>query len=334
MEVLELAFKGMPMFRAFRTLFELSLFAVLVSACTGWDSAAPAAETEVVFDLPTSVVCRDITPESFAQANSDQRVFEARVEVSIRVKGDEQQIREMTIEFASPERRWQVSDYYPRTTLESEFAEPICVTKTHEKSRTFGATLSAGLPVPLGPVVATVTPGINGSKTGRDVVTETSKKIAPKKPVIVSGTLDQGHGVFFEWKPSTQDTWSGSRVHVIRFIAGDNWQADWAQLTCRADVATQGGMFKKSSEVREITRTVGLHRLGSRRAALAVERLSSAQSHYWKAMDAEHARQSKSLFGLPTRSGSKDMVNGRSADDWQTEMLEARRTLATLSGGK
>lgn len=224
------------MFRAIRTLFELGLFAGMLGACTGWDSAAPAAETEVAFDMPTSVSCRDVTPDSFAQANPDRRIFEARLEISTRISGDEGPIEEMSFELVSPDRRWAVYDYFPRTTVEAEFAEPICVTRTHENARTRGASLGVAVPTPIG----AVTPGVNGQIGKKDVVTETAKRIAPKKAVLVSGTLAEGHGVFFEWKPSTQHPWAGTRIHVIHFVAPATWQADWGQLVCRTKLADQG----------------------------------------------------------------------------------------------
>lgn len=314
------------MFRAIRTLIELGLFAGMLGACTGWDSAAPAAETDVVFDLPTSVACRDVTPEGFAQANPDRRVFEARLEISTRIVGDGASIEEMTFEFASPEQRWVVYDYFPRTLLEDEFAEPICVTKTHENARSRGASLGVAVPCPIG----AVTPGVNGQSGNKDVVTETAKRIAPKKTVLVSGTLDEGHGVFFEWKPSAQHPWVGTRIHVIRFVAPANWQADWGQLICRTKLADHG-MFRKSHDSRQANRTIALYRQGSRQGTMAAEQLSTAQSKYLRAIDPQQGRSTKTILGIRWKRGGSDEPT---AEDWREQMLDAQKALGELSGSR
>jgi len=315
------------MFRAIRTLIELSLFTAMLGARTGWESTAPAAETVVVFDLPTSVACRDITPEGFAQANPDRRVFEARLEISTRIAGEEAPIEELAFEFISPDGRWAVYDYFPRTTVEAEFAEPICVTKTHENARSRGASLGVAVPTPIGGV----TPGLNGQIGNKDVVTETAKRIAPKKAVLVSGTLDEGQGVFFEWKPSTQHPWAGTRVHVVHFVAPATWQADWGQLICRTKLADYG-IFRKSHDDRESIRTIALHRQGSRLGAQAAAQLSAAQSKYLRAIAPQGEsgeRAAKPFLGIRWKRAE---VDGLTSEGWHDRMLKAQQSLSTLSG--
>jgi hypothetical protein len=102
------------------------------------NSSSQAAETKVVFDVPDTIECRDVTPKDFVAAHPSLKVIEAKFRVSARiVDGSETDLVDFLYTLVSPGLRLKIQDYLPNTTLESTTADDrIEVTATSEDSDT------------------------------------------------------------------------------------------------------------------------------------------------------------------------------------------------------
>lgn len=205
----------------------LSLFVLLLP------TAADAGEPPVVqFDLPQQLVAHEVVEPD---APCLFRLIEITVPVSTRVAtGDVGKVREITVEIDGSCAGLRVHDFAPQTTLGSELAGDIQVTTTTEKAMSFDASLGGQSPIPVGDVVAHVTPSISAGNKNRTAETKTSSRLAPKRPIVVSGTLNESRGVFFQLRPSSQTTLEGQQQLSVVFRVPDDWSAGHLDVRCWA----------------------------------------------------------------------------------------------------
>lgn len=200
-----------------------------------WMSASVASAGEpptVQFDLPKELVAHQVLQASQPSA---ARLIEVTVPISARVlRGTAGGVDEITIEIDGAMSGLVVHDFAPQTTLGSEHAGEIQVTTTTEKSKTFEASLGGQSPIPIGDVVAQVTPSISGGTKGRTAETKTTSRLPPKRPVVVSGTINESHGAFFQLRPSSQTTLEGQHTMSVVFRVPDDWTAGQLEVRCWA----------------------------------------------------------------------------------------------------
>lgn len=194
---------------------------------------AHAGEPPVVlFDVPKRLVAHEVVEPA---APNPYRLVEITVPVSTRVaKGDVGKVQEITIEIDGGCAALVVHDFAPQTTLGSELADDIKVTTTTEKATSLDATLGGQSPIPIGDVVAHVTPSISAGNKNRTAETKTTSRLAPKRPIVVSGTISEGHGAFFQLRPSTQTTLEGQHQLSIVFRVPYDWTAGHLDVRCWA----------------------------------------------------------------------------------------------------
>ena len=119
----------------------LGLFAVCMAL-----TAAPAmAEApRVHFDLPYTIVCRDVTLPEFAAANPGQKLVEVKLAISsLLTAGEERDLTQYLIRVDSPEHKLAIVDYLPKTSHESRLAGPTTIQNTKENSTSLGINFSA-----------------------------------------------------------------------------------------------------------------------------------------------------------------------------------------------
>lgn len=218
-----------------RTFSARALFPAII-AIQVWASPIDAAAADPVlsFDFARALACRDVTPEEFSEAYPRERVIEATLRLSVYLEsGDIGQVQAIRVEIADKDARLRVHDFAPRTRLESEFAGDIEWTKTTESSHSLGASLGGELPC-IGGVTANLTPSINGGMGGKEIVTESQKRIAPKQVAVASGTMNEEHGVFFILRPSPTSTLEGVHELSVQFIVPADWRGDAVRVTVQA----------------------------------------------------------------------------------------------------
>ena len=196
-------------------------------------SSALAGEPPVVqFDLPKQLVAHHVVE---AVQPSAARLIEVTVPVSARIlKGNAGGVDEIAIEIDGRMSGLVVHDFAPQTTLGSEHAGDIQVTTTTEKARTFEASLGGQSPMPIGDVVAQVTPSLSGGSKDRTAETKTTSRLPPKRPIVVSGTINESHGAFFQLRPSSQTTLEGQHTLSVVFRVPDDWTAGQLEVRCWA----------------------------------------------------------------------------------------------------
>ncbi len=252
--------------------------AVAAWLCVVLLGMAGAEPLQVEFDSYPVVACRDVTPAGFSDLWPGEKVVEARIRVSLRVvAGSSEDLREVLFEIRSAERRLRIDQFEPQTRMDSDLLEPIQVTRRHEAHRSFGLGLGGSIAVPSSGVSAGIEPVANAGASRREVVTSTLKKRSSKRPIVISGTTHQGHGVFFKLRPSSQTSLEG--VHDLKCLlrVPAAWRGDWLLLACRAEGCWTRYFVKADGVCGQARYVLGLHAAGDDEARAAAERLARVQ---------------------------------------------------------
>jgi len=271
---------------------------VLSVCCGGMGCVTPfsGGATHVAFDTSYLVSCRDVTVQKPGEPPSSERIIEAQLPVSVRLlEGAETDVTELLIEVTSPERRIRFNDYLPKTHLESAISGKIKVENNVENSRMLG--LKGTLPLVYG---ATASEDLSANH--KNSVKETATKLPPKNAIIVSGTTQNEHGVFFKLKPSTQSTLEGTHQLTFRFGAPAEWRGDWLLLTCRANGKVVAYGATHVQECGRASAYLGLYLNTDASAKEAAEELAQVQEKIAKAdpIGTSHAVASVGVFSSVT----------------------------------
>lgn len=185
---------------------------------------------DVTFDVPNTLVCRDVTTEAFRQEHPGERLLRVEAPVSLLLyHGEASRIRDVVVEIDGAGAGLRVHDYAPRTELASELANPIEVKQTEGIDKTLGGSLGGKI---SGDVA--LLPTISGGVTKNETKTETRSRLAPKQAVVVSGTLNERRGVYFKLRKSSQSTLEGERTFSVTFIAPTDWPGGSLDVSCLA----------------------------------------------------------------------------------------------------
>jgi hypothetical protein len=205
------------------------IFSLVLVAMSFLAAFLPAAE----FDFPRVLECRDVTLAD--ESGSEHRAIEIVIPVSVRFRdGEIRHVEEIDVDFGAASEDLHVCSFCPATELTSDLADPIERTITTEKSHRVNGTLGGELPLVGGDLVAHLTPSLSGTLGNRETSTEKTSRLAPRRPIIVSGTKDHRRGVFFKIKRSSQTTLEGVHELTIVFEVPADWQSGSLQITCRA----------------------------------------------------------------------------------------------------
>jgi hypothetical protein len=211
----------------------LSLFAMSLMFGTN-DATARAAELKVDFDFARQVSYKDITPADRAKQYPDERLVCVKLPISVRFAGFASgEIENLDIEVDGSAADLRVDSFCPTTVLASD-AMTIESTTSTKNSRSLGGTLGGAIPVPVGAIVAQITPSVKADATKSDEATEKIRRLPPKQAVVVSGTFAEGHGVFFKFKQSSQTSFEGVHELEIKFVAPANWKGGSLRVSCVA----------------------------------------------------------------------------------------------------
>ena len=273
------------------------LLPLLLAACWGTTASvapqtAAAAPPEVSFDVTPSVGCRDVTTAEFAKANPDEKLVEARLEVSSLIRqGKEGDLLQYFYRFDSPRRTLRIVDCAPKTTLASDLAGNVTIEKKQETTNGLGVSATAPVqwPVKLG-----------GSG---DLATKTSDStryelVPPMSAVAASGTLDRGYSVYFKLKPSRSTSLEGAKPFTLVFRVPRSWRADYVHLFCTASSTAKGllGPLDERVVCERQKFVVALYAEGDASAKAAAERLVRAESELLNTISANRRELEKRFY--------------------------------------
>jgi hypothetical protein len=258
-------------------------------------SAAAAAHGEmpvVVFDLPLTVECRDVTPGRYEQSYR-KKIFEAVVRISPElVGGEEKDLKKLHYEI-STEQQMPILSYAPSSQVTSDVAGGTVAIQTDDHH---GQLLVHYMVTPaLGD--GNLTADLNSSKTQYTL-------LAPKQILVAAGTIERGCGVYYELKPSTQDTLQKQREFACLFEVPATWRADYITVKCNAKGVKRGLLGSSEVDAGEGTLSVGLYRQDDAEAKDVANQLARMQQAHLDQM-AGQTKTSKPKAGAGASAASE-----------------------------
>jgi hypothetical protein len=254
-----------------------------VSLVNGPDSSLRAESPLVVFDVPFSVECRDVTPRD-RQAASARKIIEAVVKISPQMyAGEEQDLKRLHYEISTGQQMPVVS-FLPNSEVATDVAGGAIAIQSSE----YHGNLSFRY------LVMPVTG--NGQLRG-DLESSHAQytMLAPKQILVAAGTIERGCGVYYDLRYSTQDTLQRQRDFACLFEVAKNWRADYVTIHCKARGVKRGfaGVTEAEAECGAGLLCVGLYMTDDDQARTYAEAVAKKQQLYFRRL-AVNAQEAKS----------------------------------------
>jgi hypothetical protein len=273
--------------------FVTALAVIFLSA---WAKAHSGPAPLLEFDAPFTASCRSLASTDAAKKHPGRDLVEVKIPITARlVSGTERDIKQCTYTLADPNEPGTLSvlDWLPRTELKTEYAKPIQFNK--EGIAKIGINMSAHYIV--------TTAGDAGGQLKSGVAYEL---LPPKEIVLASGTVHQGHGVYFKLKPSTQTTLEGMKLFSAICAVPRGWRGGCLKLQCEAVGSDRGVISALDRQIgsgREIF-CLALYLEGDVEAEKLANDVATCQQALFDALPDEAARMSSSASWRHRIAGS------------------------------
>jgi len=233
--------------------------------------SAFAGDTQVAFDIPDTIECRDVTPDKCAVAHPYLKVIEGKFRLSARMtKGSEADVQDLLYMIVNPGLRLKIHDYLPNTTLESALADDhIEVAENTENSKSATEDAHVGYKI--------LNLGATLNQTNKKTESNHYKQIVPKSLVLASGTTNREHGVFFKLRPSNGASLEGAKEFTFLAIVPRDWRGDWCTVACSARTKKKSFLSSNPSLIGIEQAHVGLYLSGDREASALADALCNLQ---------------------------------------------------------
>ena len=231
----------------------LMSFIVAISSWTSAVSSIAEGQEPVRFDAPL-VVSADPLPwehSGYQPSIQGTRLVSIRIRMSAQVPVRTQdRIDELLFQVRSGSGQMRVLDHWPRTQTVNHVQGAIIVSSTNYEQQHFSLRAIGG------------SPGVGTAQGAmqRDAVETLARNYAEKPQLathLSSGTLDRASGVFWQLRPSPEQSIEGDRDYWLLCEVSQNWQGDLFEVT--ASAAANPGQTNKGSRP-----------LGSRRFMVAI----------------------------------------------------------------
>ena len=266
------------------------------------------AAAEVSFDLPSSIECREVSPDGFGDAHPALKVIEARFRVSARMtEGSMSDVVDFYYELASHDNRLRFQDYLPNTTLESAVADDVIeITHSNENAKNAGAEAHVAYKI--------FTVGASASTATKKSECSHYKQVAAKDLVLASGTINREYGVFFRLRPSRAASLEGAKEFTFLATVPKTWRGDLCTISCTARAKKSTFLSNSVANGGAVTARIGLYLVGDAEAASLAEA-------YWMAQET-----AASLAAAPTpKPGVLDAISSQTVSLFTGKKSDAER---------
>jgi hypothetical protein len=187
-----------------------------------------AGPPRVEFDVSTVIACREVTTPDFAAVHSQERLFEATIQISSLLRGgQESDLIQYFYRIESPEGTVRIVDHLPRTEVTSPIIGKIAVEKKDESGCKVNGVFGGQYP-PFGQAELQAHAGASSGLSLR-------YEMLPRKELLAaSGTLHRERGVYFKLKPSPQTSLEGAKQFVCVVCVPNTWRGDYVRVECQA----------------------------------------------------------------------------------------------------
>jgi hypothetical protein len=280
--------------------FRLLAIALLVAWLTPLPGRAVAGGAPlVVFDVPFSAECRDVTPKNRAETYQ-RKIVEAVFRISPQVySGQDTDVKRLRYEI-STEQQMPVVSFLPNAEVTTDVADGTIAIQANERHGNLSFQYM-------------ITPAAGNGQLRGDLESSRAQYslLAPKQLLLAAGTIDRGCGVFYDLRASTQDTLQRQREFACLFEVPKNWRADYVTIRCKARGLKRGfAGIATEADCGAGLLCVGLYMLDDEQARAYAEQLAKTQQQFLRSLGS-NARQSKDKSGENSLSDMAQMFASR-----------------------
>lgn len=283
-----------------------------------FQTSAIQAQSSVAFDAPAIVVAEAVNPAVVTAPTMGGDLYRLKISISTYISPEFRgAASEFAFEFQSPMQSLRVVDFWPKNETYSQFEGTVKVDAQRKRDEHFNFNLGASYP------------GVGSAQASGDYqnhldVQESYIKKPRMQMLTSSGTIHQGYGVFFKFRPGPVDVLEGSKEVAILVEAPKGWRADLLQVAMTAaGTSGQSGRHQVLSQARLWITT---HREGD--GAAAAQALAYVRQERLLRGVAASKQQEVAERSLPTlwhKAGAAlQMVESRIPEDYLTRVIFGR----------
>ena len=154
--------------------------------------------------------------------------------------------------------------------------------------------------------------------------------LAPKQILVASGTIERGSGVYYDLKPSTQDTLQKQREFACLFDVPANWRANYIIVKCKALGVKRWLLGDSEVNCGTGLLSVGLYKQGDGEAMAAAYELGKSQQKHLNQSPGRH-KVAKKAAPLPKEfDGAKQKIGASHTAGDLVEATEDKAIQAEL----
>jgi len=203
-------------------------------------SGVVAQIPSVAFDVPAIVVAEAVNPAVVVAPTMGGELMRLQIPVSSVISPEfSGTISEYLIELDSPGQSLRVVDFWPKNETYSQYEGTVSVEAARQKDEHYSFKLAAAYPG-IGQA------GASGDYRNKLSVQESYQRRPPVQTLTSSGTIRQGFGVFYKFRPGPVDVMEGSRDIALLVEVPGGWRADLLRVRMTA-AGTTSGAFSSSS---------------------------------------------------------------------------------------
>lgn len=284
------------------------------------------AGNPVAFDVPAIVVAQRINPTVVTQPTLGGDLYRLNIVVSTYNAPDYRgSINEYAIELLSPTQSLRVVDFWPKNETYTELEGTVKVDSHRTKDEHFNFNVGASYP-------GVGSANANGDYRNQLNVEESYTRKPPMQTLTSSGTLHQGYGVFFKFRPGPVDVMEGSKQVAVLVEVPRGWRADLLQV-----VMTAAGVPEGNSRQQVLSQSrlwITTHREGDGAAAAQAQAYVQQERHLrGVAASAHHEVEKRSLPTFWHKAGAAlNVVDSRIPEDYLTRVIFGRTNRSFSDG--
>lgn len=210
-------------------------FALALIVSSLWSARDLLAETpRVKFDMPYLLAARDVTPAAFREVNPLERLVEIRFPISsFLVAGDEDDLTQLVYRIEGPQGQFAVTDFLPKTTLESRYAGNLNVESLSDHEADLHIDLAGNYQWLTGFTA-------NAKYHDKEFSQVKGELLPPLEAVAASGTTNRQRGVYFKLRGSSRTWLEGEKEFAAVLRVHQDWRADYVVVRCEAEGIQRG----------------------------------------------------------------------------------------------
>ncbi|MEM9411049.1 MAG: hypothetical protein AAGA30_08045 [Planctomycetota bacterium] len=181
-------------------------------------AATHLSANEAYFDCPSNVSAQTL------EFKSREKLVEIQIPISAKVLNRNWKPTDLIVEITWSGDAFSVRDYFPKTTIQSNYEGTIDVESKRQTNFKVGAKVGSDS-------LDFISPSLNAEVNRSNAKNLHYKEIPEHEQVISSGSMNRGTGVYFQFRPSRTEKLDGGRTLNAIYSVPMGWRGGVLEVT-------------------------------------------------------------------------------------------------------